>query len=110
MTAPAAVAPLRPASPRTTPPHVNFAAMAARRPTLEESFEDFVEGVGRVPTQALKKALVSVYQVERASERSRDCVLVLDLISVLIWVWVLVMIWWDFSVGFWLYTVWVMIS
>ena len=45
--------------------------MAARRPTLEESFEDFVEGVGRVPTQPLKKALVGVYQV---IERAFACV------------------------------------
>ncbi|CAN0181374.1 unnamed protein product, partial [Hapterophycus canaliculatus] len=33
-----------------------------RRPRLEEPLEDFVEAVGRVPTQQLKKALVAVYQ------------------------------------------------
>lgn len=33
-----------------------------RRPRPEESLEDFVEAVGRVPTQQLKKALVAVYQ------------------------------------------------
>lgn len=38
-------------------------AMAARRrPSREEPLEDFVEAVGRVPTQQLKKALVAVYQ------------------------------------------------
>lgn len=37
--------------------------MTGRRPSLEESLEDFIEGVGRVPTQQLKKALVAVYQV-----------------------------------------------
>lgn len=38
-------------------------AMAARRrPSKEEPLEDFVEAVGRVPTQQLKKALVAVYQ------------------------------------------------
>lgn len=35
---------------------------ARRRPSREEPLEDFVEAVGRVPTQQLKKALVAVYQ------------------------------------------------
>lgn len=35
---------------------------ARRRPSGEEPLEDFVEAVGRVPTQQLKKALVAVYQ------------------------------------------------
>lgn len=35
---------------------------ARRRPRLGEPLEDFVEAVGRVPTQQLKKALVAVYQ------------------------------------------------
>ncbi|CAM9534860.1 unnamed protein product [Ectocarpus sp. 12 AP-2014] len=38
------------------------AMTARRRPRPEEPFEDFVEAVGRVPTQQLKKALVAVYQ------------------------------------------------
>lgn len=41
------------------------AVLVARRPTLEESLEDFTEGVGRVPTVQLKKALVGVYQVSK---------------------------------------------
>lgn len=35
---------------------------ARRRPSSDEPLEDFVEAVGRVPTQQLKKALVAVYQ------------------------------------------------
>eukprot|EP00904_Undaria_pinnatifida_P003709 jgi/Undpi1/13339/HiC_scaffold_8.g02998.m1 len=42
--------------------------MTARRPRPEESFEDFVKGVGRVSTQVLRRAFVSVYQ---ASERKQ---------------------------------------
>eukprot|EP00903_Cladosiphon_okamuranus_P015360 g14186.t1 len=38
-------------------------AMTARRkPSIDEPLEEFVEAVGRVPTQQLKKALVAVYQ------------------------------------------------
>ena len=35
---------------------------ARRRPSTDEPLEDFIEAVGRVPTQQLKKALVAVYQ------------------------------------------------
>ncbi|CAM9456366.1 unnamed protein product [Choristocarpus tenellus] len=51
------VRPLSTGQPYSPPP-----ALTARRPFLEESLEDFVGTLGRVPTQQLKKALVSLYQ------------------------------------------------
>lgn len=42
-------------------------AMTVRVPSLQEPLEEFAERVGRVPTQQLKKALVSVYQVRARS-------------------------------------------
>lgn len=41
----------------------NSPALTARRPNSAISCEEFIEGVGRVPTQPLKKALVAVFQV-----------------------------------------------
>lgn len=87
MILPTAVTPLRCTVPRPALPRL--LAMTARRPRPEESFEDFVEGVGRVSTQVLRRALVSVYQ---ASERKCvcACAFVLELLSFFVLVLVLV--------------------
>lgn len=42
---------------------LSTAAIAARRPSSDESLDEFIEGVTRVPTVQLKKALVEIYKV-----------------------------------------------
>lgn len=60
-------------------PCVSSAAVTARRPTVDEPLEDFTEGLARVPTVQLKKALVGVYQVR--ANRHPICTYPLSVVS-----------------------------